>query len=86
MVLLQHLSKMESLPQFSGWTTLGVHAGEILVDHEPESDDGGDMEDGTWVDAAVEDAAMEDAAVEDAIADQLFELDNLQPDPIPYEF
>ena len=75
-VLLQHLSKMESLLQFSGWRTPGVRAGAILVDHEPESNEAthevGDMED--W-----------DAAVEDHIADQLFELDSLRPDPVPYK-
>jgi hypothetical protein len=81
--LLQHLSKMESLPQFSGWRTPGVCAGEILVDHEPESDeDGGDI--GEVGD--MEDRTLSDAAMEDEIADQLFELDTLHPDSVPYKF
>ena len=79
-ILLQHLSKMESLPGFSGWRTPGMHAGDILVDHEPESDEVSgamgevsNMEDRTWA----------NDAVEDDIADQLFELDSLRPDPVP---
>lgn len=72
---------MELLPEFSGWRTPGVRAGDIQVDHEPESDEVGamgevsDIEDGSWA----------NATVEDDIAGQLFELDSLRPDPVPYK-
>jgi hypothetical protein len=79
--LLQHLHKMESLPRFSGWRTPGVRVGDILMDPRPESDeDGGAMGEVDNMDHRT----VADAAVEDDIGDQLFGLDNLHPDPIPY--
>ena len=81
-LLLQQLRNMESLPDFSGWRTPGVRAGDDLGDPGPEGDeDGGAV--GEFDN--IENESLADAAVEDEIVDQLFGLDNLRSDPIPYD-
>jgi len=76
---------MGSLPGFSGCRTLGVHAGDILVDprHESDKDGGAIVED---EEGDTEDGIVVDAAMEDDIADQLYALDNIPSDPIMYHF
>ena len=78
-LLSQQLRKMECLSGFTGWRTFGVRAG--VVDPGSESDGDGAMGEDNTEDWTAGDA---DAAVEDAIGDQLFNLDNLLPDPVPY--
>jgi len=82
-LLLQQLRKLESLPGFSGCRTLGVCAGDILVDprHESDEDGGAIVED---EEGDMEDDIVGDAAVEDDIGDQLYALDNVPSDPIMY--
>ena len=82
-LLLRQLRKMEALSGFTGRKTFGVRAGDISVDPGTESDED------HWIDANADDdgdADDNDAAVEDEIGEQLFGLDNLCPDPIPYNF
>ena len=70
-------SKMELLPDFTGWRTPGMQAGSKLIDPGPEADeDSGIMgELNGMVQWTVANAAMEDD-----IEDQLLGLDNLCPD------
>ena len=78
-LLSQQLHKMECLSGFTGWRTPGMRAGVAAPGSESDGD--GTMGEDTMEDWMMGDA---DAAVEDAIGDQLFSLDNLLPDPVPY--
>ena len=82
-LLLQQLRKMQLLQGFNRQTTPGVQAGSILEGPTSETDEDSSVMD---VIDMMEHGIVADAAVEDEIRDQLFCLDNLRPDSVPYQF